>query len=131
MMHRRILLLVEVLVALVAVGFVVAGLNKPAHRISEASFAKIQEGMTEKEVEEILGGPYGQYFRGTSRVVFPMRRLIVETAKLDDETLCSTMFSDTGNLLFQQKGWIGESLAIWLWFDEKGLVTKKWSVRSN
>src|SRR5947208_3472324 len=37
------------------------------HRINNESFEKIQPGMTEKEVEEILGGPYGQYFTGKAR----------------------------------------------------------------
>src|SRR5579859_4509224 len=60
--HLRLILLSVTL--LVVTGYLALWLTAPGHRIAEKSFAAIQKGMTEKEVEAILGGKDGVYSSG-------------------------------------------------------------------
>jgi hypothetical protein len=65
-MRMRLLLLL-VAVALVLLGsYLTLWRTGPKHRISRESFARIQAGMTEQEVEAVLGVPAGDY--ATARV---------------------------------------------------------------
>jgi hypothetical protein len=50
-----------ILVLLVLITLFFPLLAPPAHRIDDTHFALIQEGMTEAEVEAILGAPAGNY----------------------------------------------------------------------
>ncbi|MCI0376235.1 MAG: hypothetical protein L0215_01380 [Gemmataceae bacterium] len=61
MKKRRLLWIAATLVLLLGAGYAVLWLTGPGHRINALSFERIQEGMTEKEVEEILGVPAGDY----------------------------------------------------------------------
>jgi hypothetical protein len=107
----------------------------PRHNINLASFDKIQLGSTESQVTEILGVPYGQHFRGTAIVPIPPGGLRKSPTtflghRLDDSELCYTRIG-YGNLLYQEKAWIGDTDSIWLTFDSNGaLVRKKHAVVS-
>jgi hypothetical protein len=78
-------------------------LTAPRHRITEENFARIKEGMTEKEVESILGVPAGNY-ETKKRMPLPAHDLFVPTVP------CET------------KVWEGNGLVITIWFDAEGKV---------
>ena len=61
MSRRQILRALTVLLAVAAVGIGIQWLLSPKHRINKESIAQIKEGMTQKEVEDILGVPPGNY----------------------------------------------------------------------
>ena len=63
MTRKRLLLCLAACGLLFANGFLLLSL-KTGPRINQASFDRIQEGMTEAEVVEILGGPAGDYGPG-------------------------------------------------------------------
>lgn len=83
----------------------------PRHRINHDSFAKLQGGMTEKEVESILGGPAGRYVEGPMIHGEPGR--FVHYAKKED-------------LQNESKSWVTSSLEIGVTFDREGRLGKKW-----
>jgi hypothetical protein len=64
MKRKHLLLLFACLVAVLLAGYVTLRLTTPSHRITVESFEAIQVGMTEKEVEDIIGVPAGIYAPG-------------------------------------------------------------------
>jgi hypothetical protein len=78
-------------------------------RITEANFDKIQEGMSEREVEAILGGPPGNYSTPGSMVDLRPRDL-----PFDPDLV---------------KFWIGDDIWIGIEADHAGQVIKKKSVQ--
>jgi hypothetical protein len=56
MTRRQSLLILAFVVTVFAAGWLMA---PPTHRVNERSFYKIQEGMTLKDIERILGGAPG------------------------------------------------------------------------
>jgi hypothetical protein len=70
-MNRRLFLSLTVLAALAGAAWLVLCLTSPKLRIDEASLWLIKEGMTLEEVEEILGGPPGNYGSRPKEVDFP------------------------------------------------------------
>jgi hypothetical protein len=65
-MRKRLLLLLMSVALVLLGGWLTLWPSSPQHRINRESFARIQEGMTEQEVESILGVPAGDY--ATARV---------------------------------------------------------------
>src|SRR5687768_7409723 len=62
-MRKRLLTTLAVLAVLLAGGYLTLWWTAPRHNISQAGFDAIQLGMTQEEVEAILGGPPGIYGR--------------------------------------------------------------------
>jgi hypothetical protein len=101
-MRNRRLLLWLAGVALIGLGvWIVAGALRPRHNISQAGFELIRAGMTEREVETILGGPAGDYTHG--RV---------------DPSECIP----SGEWLLDGKEWVGNESIVTVAFDEEGKV---------
>jgi hypothetical protein len=101
----------------------------PKHNINLASYKKIKIGMTERDVETILGVPYGQYFRGKAIVALPplgVRKspVLLTASKLDKEVTCPTRLMN-GKIVAQDKGWIANDMSIWIWVDSRGIVMEK------
>ena len=67
-MRKRLLLLLAAVALGLLAGYLTLWRTGPQHRITRESFARIQAGMTEQEVEAILGVPAGYY--ATARVAF-------------------------------------------------------------
>jgi hypothetical protein len=105
MSRRRILLGVGALMALVAVGLVVFVLIRPRPTIDEATKNRIQPGMTEAEVDAIIGAPEGVYTPGnfiTGQKAFEIGIAMQGAAK--------------------RKKWVGEHGMIQVFFDNQGKV---------
>lgn len=101
MLRRRVI----VIVILLIVAGSVAGLwfSRESEPICRASFDRIHEGMTQKMVEEILGGPAGDFrkhHRGFLHIEF---------------------IGQEG----QQQAWHGDLGSVFVWFDEPGRVIGK------
>ena len=75
--------------------------SPPAHHINGASIDQIQPGMSESEVEKMLGGPAGDYSGGRTVV-----------GVLDISVSVGGSF----------KEWVAEEFAIGVSFDEHGKV---------
>jgi hypothetical protein len=71
--RRRILGGLAILLTLAAVGVGIQWLLTPKHRITKESLELIKVGMTQSEVEDILGVPPGDYSHGGLRdcIFFP------------------------------------------------------------
>jgi hypothetical protein len=96
--------------------------------VNEERFERIEIGMTEKDVEEILGGRAGAYFQGKITVTCPRGRhnspVCLTFEKPDDDIICTTAILN-GEILWQRKGWISARLGIWVWFDQDNKVLSK------
>lgn len=107
------------------------GLRVPAeHRIDRSSFDLIELGMTEADVQAIIGVPYGQHFRGT--VATDYRHLggtgntqMWAGYRMEGGILLQRLASGSGKILLTRKGWVGDRLGIWIDFDGGGKVSKK------
>ena len=95
---------------------VVAGLlwffppTPPRHNINADGYHKIELGMTEQEVESVLGVPAGDYGPGKGEI-------------LDDGVFTVTSYS----IITDPNGnkWLADSFAITVCFDDGGLVSGK------
>ena len=79
------------------------------HRIRPANFALIERGMTEPEVEKLLGAKAGDYDGYRSWLVFHGNIALVRSAKGDD-------------VLWSVKTWASRHGAVAVWFDERHRV---------
>jgi hypothetical protein len=118
LLTKRRLLSVAGLLAL----FLVAGclayvfsLPKPNRNITTATYAQIQMGMSEAEVEKILGGPAGDY-------------LTAPEPHDSDFELFAKRFTDLSS---NHKRWKADELCVFLDFDEDGLVRVKHCLHST
>ena len=104
MSRRRILIGIGASMALVAVGLVVFVLTRPQPTIDPATASRIARGMTEAEVDAVVGAPEGSYGRGAflGRQEFDIFKSIVGSTK--------------------RKRWSGEQGIILVWFDSQGRV---------
>ena len=59
--RKRLLLMLACLAAVLLAGYGTLRLTAARHNITDESIQAIQEGMTEKEVETVLGGRAGVY----------------------------------------------------------------------
>ncbi|MCI0378840.1 MAG: hypothetical protein L0215_14630 [Gemmataceae bacterium] len=106
MKKRRLLRLAATSVLLLGAGYGVLWLTAgPRHRINHESFNRIQEGMTEKDVEAIFGVPAGDYTTG------PVMELKSDSG-----------FSKVWRV---DKPWMSNFSRIYVAFDERGLVVWK------
>jgi hypothetical protein len=107
MTRKRLLLCLLASIAFFTSGFILLSL-RTGPRINQASFDEIQEGMTEAEVVEILGGPAGDYGPGME--------------------LRSAKFSHIGYLPVRiVKRWSFGDSAVTVWFNTGGAVVgKEW-----
>ena len=117
MKRKRLLPIFGCLAAMLLAGYVVLRLTTPSHRISAESFEAIQIGMTEQEVEAILGAGAGVH---TSRC---------DTGsyfgRCGDPVLGMDMTKRQGVL--RGKEWVTEDVSIYIFFDKNGLVARKCS----
>jgi hypothetical protein len=75
--RRRILIGIGAVTTLVLVTLVIVVLTRPQPVINQATADQIQQGMTEAEVDAIIGAPQGNYnpgnyFTGREDVEFPL-----------------------------------------------------------
>jgi hypothetical protein len=110
----------KLLIALLAVALVLCGaslaLVAPRHcSVNRAACDRIKEGMTRAEVEQILGGPPGDY-RTRPGPAVP-----------------STFVSAPARLFYCHEEWRGDGVALWVNFDDRGRVAGLggWSVASE
>lgn len=104
MPRRRLLIAFGVFTILVAVALAVFILTRTRLNIDAATAARISQGMTEAEVDAVIGGPEGSYGRGflLGRTEFDVGKVIVGAAK--------------------RKRWSGDLGIILVWFDGGGRV---------
>ena len=122
-MRKRVLVGVAAVAALVAA----VCLLRPAPRFSRAHFDRLREGMTEAEVEEVLGPPgdYRAYGRATippppgTGLGYPMKvsgLSYPELVKLRHQT------TPDGRPRLTEKEWWGHTFFIQVAFDENGIA---------
>ena len=80
--------------------------------ITKSNYRRIREGMTLQEVQSLLGGPPGNYSR------FPEKEAGLWTIDPDRPDLNREFF-------IGREVWIGNELAVAVWFDEQERVHKK------
>src|SRR4051812_36385292 len=69
-MRKQLLLLVVLFAVVVLAAYVSGALTMRTHRITKGSVQQIEEGMTEQEVEAMLGVPAGNYSVPRSEVLY-------------------------------------------------------------
>jgi hypothetical protein len=101
-MKRRLLLSLTAFTCLGLLGFFgLVWLTAPAHRINHESFENLRRGMTESEVEGILGVPAGDYEPPDfKRRIYPSSDLFIPV------------------VLCEEKQWKGGGYVINIWFDD-------------
>ena len=104
MPRRRLLIAFGVFTILVAIALAVFILTRTRVNIDPATAARISQGMTETEVDGVIGGPEGSYGRGSilGRSEFDVGLAIPGSAK--------------------RKRWSGDAGIILVWFDSQGRV---------
>jgi hypothetical protein len=78
--RRRLLLVGLGALALLGCGLIV-WLTYPRHRLNQASYERIEVGMTLEEVEAILGGPAADYTGGRASIRFYAPRTLFYTPR--------------------------------------------------
>jgi hypothetical protein len=111
-MRKRLLLMLGCVASLLLAGFVTLGLTAPKHRITRENFDDIREGMTEKEVEAILGARAGVYSSLCQTGVYPIGRC-------GDPVLGIDLGKSRGG-----KEWVTKAFSVYVLFDENGRVAK-------
>lgn len=109
-MRKRLLLILGCLVAVLLAGYLTLWLTAPRHHITEENVAAIKEGMTEGEVEAILGVKAGDYSSKQTGGQFE-----------DIGTTGPDIVKSRGG-----KYWVGEETGVWVRFDEAGQVADIW-----
>jgi hypothetical protein len=80
--------------------------------VTQANYERIREGMTLREVENLLGGPPGNYSR------IPDKEAGLWTIDPSRPDLNRQFF-------IGREVWIGDELAVAVWFDDQGRVARK------
>ena len=101
MKRKRVLLIFGCLAGVLLAAYA-TGLFPRWHRITNENIGAIRDGMTEREVEAILGAPAGDYSSGTSELALMARRM-------DRESWNSGA-----------KIWVSDEAGIYIRFDERG-----------
>jgi hypothetical protein len=88
--------------------------------VTQANYERIQEGRTLQEVESLLGGPPGNYSR------IPDKEAGLWTIDPSRPDLNRQFF-------IGREVWIGNELAVAVWFDDQGRVARKerWTEASS
>ena len=113
-MRKRLLLILAWVASVLLAGYVTLRLTAPRHRITEENIEAIKEGMTEKEVEAILGvsaGAYGSKADTGVYLLLPSRPILVAPV--------------SGVELIKRRGgkeWVGADVSLYVLFDEVGRV---------
>jgi hypothetical protein len=84
----------------------------PRSGVTQANYERIREGMTLPEVENLLGGPPGNYSR------IPDKEAGLWTIDPSRPDLNRQFF-------IGREVWIGNELAVAVWFDDQGRVARK------
>jgi hypothetical protein len=82
----------------------------PQHRINKEGFEDIRFGMTLTEVEDVLGGPPGDYGRSKGEIL---------------DSVCGSSLSNAIEVDPNGKNWLASEFAITVCFDDEGRVTGK------
>ncbi len=116
MLRRRLLLMVIGIAGFAVLGAgLIACLTSPGDRISRASYNEIKAGMSEQEVQVLLGGPAGDYTGG--RYCIPM--LMGGCRLCTDE-----LYGNLADVRLRLE-WTGSKGAVWIGLDEHGKVMQK------
>jgi hypothetical protein len=102
-MRKRLLLMLGCVAAVLLAGYMTLRLTGPRHRITEENIKLIKKGMTEEEVEAILGSKAGSIPDGT---LHAPNSLTVDSI-------------DTRS----SKHWVGKDVDVSVGFDADGRVT--------
>lgn len=115
-MRRRLLLMVLGIALLTLLGAgLLACLTNRGHRISRESYNQIKAGMTEQELEGLLGGPAGDYTNGRYQVGY-----IAEPCSLCDEALYAEISE-----IRSSRDWTGFQGLVSVGLNERGRVVEK------
>jgi hypothetical protein len=88
------------------------GVTQANPGVTQANYERIREGMTLPEVENLLGGPPGNYSR------IPDKEAGLWTIDPSRPDLNRQFF-------IGREVWIGNELAVAVWFDDRGRVARK------
>lgn len=115
--RRRLLLLVLGFACFAVLGaWLVACLTSQGDRISRESYNEIKAGMTEQEVEGLLGGPAGDYTNGRCHVPY-----IGNACSLCDE---ESYFAEIAEIR-ESRDWTGCKGLVSVGLNEGGRVVEK------
>jgi hypothetical protein len=106
--HKSKRLLLPFVICL-GLGVVASWFLTPTHHVNREGFEKIQIGMTMMEVQEILGGPPGDYSTGA----FEWDRNGRSEARL------------VRWIFGTPKTWSGDEGVLFVWFNSQGVVREK------
>jgi hypothetical protein len=131
-MRKRLLFLVTVLAVVLLGGYLLLWLTAPRHRITLESFEQIKAGMTETEVEIVLGqvgdeSPVGSVHPGIKRFLEQIRR-----SGVPDIRRVSYGPGYGSEDIARWKTWLGENCCILAGFNEQGkLIDKHITLRAG
>jgi hypothetical protein len=104
----------------------------PGTAITRENFARIQEGMTLKDVEEILGGPARDESTGPTQFERPLPAELGDQARHPDSPsqifgydADIEVFDQNAQLVEFSKEWKSDRVAILLYFDATERLTSK------
>jgi HAMP domain-containing protein len=106
-MRKRVLLTLALLAAVLLGGYLVLWVTAPRQRINAATTAQVRAGMTEREVEHLLGGPAGDYRTGAV------------TLDRGAGGAVPTLM-DNGRFLDRHQWWHGDDGSLWVGFGGDG-----------
>ena len=101
--------LLVLLIVCLGLGVVASWLFTPRHHVNREGFEKIQIGMTSSRVQEILGGPSGDYSTGVVKWE--------QFARLEARILRWSFGTP--------KTWSGDEGELMVWFSSQGVVREK------
>ena len=109
-MRKRLLLILGCVASVLLAGYVTLRLTAPRHYLFSKNFDSIQKGMTEDEVEAILGARAGAHVEGA----------LTGSYRVDGK-------NKEGWDLIKERGgkeWLGDDVCIYIRFDEEGRVAE-------
>jgi hypothetical protein len=118
MRRRRLLLLGVAALALLGLAALLFALfvPRPGAGITRENFERIRTGMTEREVEGILGARSGDYSGGRAYIpASPLSR--------DTQSLHRPLGDGEGDTVL--RWWAGEEVAVYVWFDWRAQAMDK------
>lgn len=102
-MRKRIPILLGGILAILLAGWLMLWMTRPPeHHINSDGFGKLRKGMTESEVEAVLGVPAGDYATGPIRLNVNVLGYIPDTYFV---------------FRVAEKKWVGNEAIIEVWFE--------------